>query len=76
MTLCDVRRLKICCFHYGGKSKNIHIQYITINAKNWLIAYNLPTNTKKCLGCFRKNAIVTSFPVTEGIPFFVNICIM
>jgi len=42
----------------------------SINAKNWL----LPTNTKKCLWYFQ-NDTVTSLPVTQGTPLFVNLCL-
>jgi len=47
-----------------GKSKTFI--YNTINAKNCY----------KCLGYFEKNVIVTSLPVTEGTPFFINLCVM
>jgi len=33
---------------------------------------HLPTNAKNAYGTFKK-IIVTSFPVTEGTPFFVNL---
>jgi len=71
----DVRRIKICCPRYAGKSKNIQYKN-AINAKNWLIVYHLPTNTKKMLKVLSKNAIVTSISVTEGTPFFINLCLM
>jgi len=44
-----------------------------INAKNWLISYHL-TILKNAYRTF-ENAIVTSFPVTEGNSFFVNLCV-
>jgi len=31
--------------------------------------YYLPTNSKKCLGYFKKNAIVTSLSITQGTHF-------
>jgi len=44
MSLRDVRTINICCLHYVGKSKTfIHN---AINAKNWLVVYQLPTSTK------------------------------
>jgi len=57
------------------KNQNPSI-YNTINAKNWLIVYHLRTNTKKMLRVLSKNAIVTSLPVIEGTPYFVNLCVM
>jgi len=46
--------------------KHSYIVLYIVNAKNWLKVYHLPTNTKKCLGDFKKNAIATSLSVTEG----------
>jgi len=43
--------------------------YNIINAKNWLIVYHLPTNTKKMLRVLSKNSITTSLPVTKDTPF-------
>jgi len=57
------------------KNENRSI-YNTINAKNWLIVYHLSTNTKKMLRMLLKNAIVTSLPVSQGTPFFVNLCVI
>jgi len=37
-SLRDIITIKICCLCFVGN---------TINAKNWLIVYNLHTNTKK-----------------------------
>jgi len=43
-TVRDVIIIKICCLCYIGKYKTFI--YNSINAKSWLLAYHLPTNTK------------------------------
>jgi len=66
-SLRDVIR-KIFVVFIMKKNQNTSV-YNTRNAKNWLIVYHLPSNTKQMLRVLSKNAIVTSLSVTEGAPF-------
>jgi len=41
-----------------------------MDAKNWLIVYHLPTNTKKCLETFQKMLLRRHFRLPKALHFY------
>jgi len=74
-SLCDIRIIYICFLCYVGKQKKSYILLLILKSAYNILLPSCLQIPKKCVEYF-KNAIMTSFSVTEDSSFYIILCVM